>query len=95
MFERATQLDPNFAGAWAYLANERAILGDTQRGVDDLKRAFALRNRTDETTRLWVEAWYYLRTTGEVYKAMDALRTWESLAPNEFAPHNMLGMAYG
>jgi eukaryotic-like serine/threonine-protein kinase len=95
MFERATQLDPNFAGAWADLANERAILGDTQRGVDDLKRAFALRNRTDETTRLWIEAWYYLRTTGEVYKAMDALRTWESLAPNEFAPHNMLGMAYG
>ena len=42
MFERATQLDPNFAEAWAYLANERAILGDTQRGVDDLKRAFDL-----------------------------------------------------
>jgi len=33
--------------------------------------------------------------TGEIYKAIDALRSWESLEPAQFPPHNLLGLAYG
>jgi tetratricopeptide (TPR) repeat protein/predicted Ser/Thr protein kinase len=94
MFEHATLLDPYFVDAWASLANTRAIVGDTERGREDLKRAFELRNRAAVHTRLWIEGFYYLRVTGQTYKGIDALRTWEGLAPNEFAPHNMLGGVY-
>jgi serine/threonine protein kinase/tetratricopeptide (TPR) repeat protein len=94
MFERAVQLDPNFVEAWADLANARAIMGDTERGRDALKRAFALRDHADEATRLWIEGFYYFRVTGEAYKGIEAMHTWEQLSPNEFAPHNMLDGIY-
>ena len=42
-----------------------------------------------------IEAVYYLDVTGELYKAIDALRAWESLEPKQFPPHNLLGVAYG
>ncbi|MGO9842924.1 MAG: protein kinase domain-containing protein [Candidatus Acidiferrales bacterium] len=94
MFERATQLDANFAEAWVSLSNARFILGDSNRGVEDLKRAFALREKIVGNTRKWTEAWYYLRATGEIYKGIDALHQWEVMEPNEFSHHNLLGMAY-
>jgi tetratricopeptide (TPR) repeat protein len=94
LFERAVQLDPNFVEAWADVANSRAIMGDRERGRDALRRAYALRERADETTRLWIEGFYYLRVTGEIYKGIEALHTWEKLSPDEFAPHNMLYMVY-
>jgi eukaryotic-like serine/threonine-protein kinase len=94
MLERATQLDPNFAEAWSSLALADDHLGETQRENEDLKRAFALRSRVSGSHKQWIEARYYLSVTGEVYKAIDALRSWESLEPNQLAPHNLLGLTY-
>jgi tetratricopeptide (TPR) repeat protein len=37
---------------------------------------------------------YYLDVTGEIHKAIDGFRSWESLEPNAFPPHNSLGVAY-
>jgi eukaryotic-like serine/threonine-protein kinase len=94
MLQRATQLDPNFAEAWSFLALADHHLGETQRENEDLKRAFALSGRVSGSDKQWIEARYYLGVTGEVYKAIDALRSWESLEPNEFAAHNLLGLTY-
>jgi Flp pilus assembly protein TadD len=53
-----------------------------------------LRDRDQTFDRHLVEALYYLDVTGEIYKAMDSLRTWEQLDPNAWPPHNLLGLAY-
>jgi tetratricopeptide (TPR) repeat protein len=82
MLERATQLDPNFADAWSALDLFERNLGETQRANENLKRAFALRSRVSESHKQWIEARYYLNVTGEVYKAIDAFRSWENLEPN-------------
>ena len=95
LLERATQLDPNFADAWALLAVTDVNLGESQRENEDLKHAFALKSRVSGMRIHLIEALYYLNVTGEIYKAMDALRSWESLEPNKFPPHNLLGVAYG
>jgi serine/threonine protein kinase/tetratricopeptide (TPR) repeat protein len=94
MFERATQLDPNFADAWYFRGLLNRSLGETQRGIENFKRAFQLRNRASGMERQRIEAIYYLEVTGEVHKAIDVLRSWESLEPNQFPPHNLLGSAY-
>jgi len=94
MLERATQLDPSFAEAWSFLALADNHLGEAQRENEDLKRAFALRSRVSGSNKQWIEARYYLGVTGEIYKSIDALRSWESLEPNAFPPHNLLGIAY-
>ncbi|HXW89177.1 MAG TPA: protein kinase [Terriglobales bacterium] len=94
MLRRATELDPNFADAWADLSLQDLRLNETRRAADDLRHAFALREKLPEDERADVEARYYLEGTGEFYKAIEALQTWEKMQPNEFALHNMLGLAY-
>jgi eukaryotic-like serine/threonine-protein kinase len=94
MLRRATDLDPNFADAWADLAVEDHRLNETKRAADDDKHAFALREKLPEDERADVEARYYLEGTGEFYKAIEALQASEKMQPNEFALHNMLGLAY-
>jgi serine/threonine protein kinase len=94
MLRRATQLDPNFVDAWLYLEIADADLGETQRESDDLKHAFALKDRATGWRLQFIESLYYREVTGEIYKAIDALRSWESLEPNTFPPHNRLGLAY-
>jgi serine/threonine protein kinase/tetratricopeptide (TPR) repeat protein len=92
--QKATQLDPDFADAWYFLGVAHSNVGETQKETEDLKRAFLLRNRASGMERQRIEAMYYLEVTGEVYKAIDALRSWESMEPNQFPPHNLLGLPY-
>jgi tetratricopeptide (TPR) repeat protein len=94
MLRRATQLDPSFAEAWYFLSLADYNVRERNRAVDDLRHAFALRERFNDNERAKVEADYYLEVTGEIYKAIDVLQTFEKLQPDEFAPHNLLGLAY-
>jgi eukaryotic-like serine/threonine-protein kinase len=94
MLRRATQLDPSFVGAWVELSHADHNLHETKRSVEDLKHAFDLREKLPDPEKAGVEADYYRLVTGEVYRAVEALQTWEKLRPNEFAPHNQLGLVY-
>ena len=92
--QRATQLDPNYAEAWEFLAAAHLNLGETKQQIEDLKRAFALKDSVPASEKRRIEALYYLHATGEIYKGIDALRSWASLEPNQFPPHNLLGHSY-
>ena len=65
-FQRATQIDPNFA--MAYWAQAYTIT-DTALAAESARRAFELRARLSEREKLHVEANYYLLGTGDLMKA--------------------------
>ena len=94
MLSIATQLDPNFAQAWALLAHADYNLQETNRAADDISHAFALRAKLPDDETASVEARYYTDVTAELYKAIEVTQTWEKLQPNEFEPHNLLGGVY-
>jgi tetratricopeptide (TPR) repeat protein len=94
MFERATQLDAAFGEAWVWKEVARMNLADSQGAIEALKRAFALRDKMPGELKSSVEADYYLRVTGEIYKSIDSYHQLEALAPDGFAAHNVLGMVY-
>jgi serine/threonine protein kinase/Flp pilus assembly protein TadD len=94
MIRRATELDPNFAEAWNLLSFADYNLYEGKREMYDLRHAFDLRAKLSDNDKASVEARYYLNATGDIYKAIEVLQTWEKLQPNEFSPHNLLGLTY-
>jgi len=94
MLRQATELDPNFAEAWDSRNLADHNLNERKQAADDLKHAFALRDKLTANDRASVEARYDLDVSGEIYRAIEALQSLEKLDPNEFSTHNMLGIAY-
>jgi eukaryotic-like serine/threonine-protein kinase len=89
LLRQASKLDPAFADAWAALTLADSHLHETTQMETDYKRAFALREHLSPEHRSRIEAGYYHDVTGELYKAIDALRSWETLQPNLFPPQNL------
>jgi serine/threonine protein kinase/tetratricopeptide (TPR) repeat protein len=91
---RATQLDANFALAYARLGNVYANLNQTTRGMEPIRRAYELRGRVSERERLFIEASYYSRVTGEMEKAAQVCELWKQTYPRDVTPYILLGNFY-
>ena len=68
-FQRAVELDPNFATAYGALGVIFGDLGQTARAREYIAKAFALRERTSEREKLRINAFYYDWVTGDLGKA--------------------------
>jgi predicted Zn-dependent protease len=98
-YERAIELDPNFAlGYW--MAGSMSMQDERQR--EYLTRAFQLREHASEREKLTIEGGYYRDITGELDKAERALREVVESYPRlqefesmDMSPHVMLGGVYG
>lgn len=94
LFQRATELDPNFASAYRALAAMYGNAGEMGREIEYRKKSFALVDRVSERERLSILADYYRAVTGELNKATDAYQLYARTYPREFVPHNNLGILY-
>jgi len=100
-YQRAIELDPNFALAY-WMAGEMAgnMMHD-ERQREFLTRAFQLREKASEREKLTIAGGYYQNVTGELDKAERTLREVVESYPRlqEFesmgvSPHVMLGGVY-
>src|SRR6266478_3176046 len=89
-YQRATELDSDFALAYAALGSVYG--GETERAlpVAAETRAYNLRTRLTERARFQVEDLYYDVVTGEQEKACAVLAQWVQTFPDDFIAHNNL-----
>ena len=87
-YQRALQLDPNFALAWAALAGAEAPYAPTAESRFAGERAFALRDRVTAPSRFQIEDIYYTSGTGDELKACSVTDQWEKNYPDDFAAHH-------
>ena len=92
--QRAVELDPNFALAWAGLGARYNNFGQHALAKASYTRAYALRNRVSERERFYIEAHYYEGATGELPKAVQAYQQWIQAYPQDFTPYGNLGNDY-
>ena len=92
-FQRAIELDPEFALAYARLAVAYENAREQKRSEQATVEAFARRLRVSERERYQISARYYGQVSGEVSKAIEALEMWTHSYPADGSPHNSL-MAY-
>jgi len=70
-FQRAVQLDPNFAEAYDEMGNMHGVMGETALAAQEIGKAFQLRAGLSESERLTIEADYYTSTTGDLIKVRE------------------------
>jgi len=90
-YKQAIQLDPNFAEAWAQLANCYNNLGEAQLGRDAMAKAYEFRDQADEPGRLRITAMYEYWKTGDRHAAIRTYQQWTALYPNSVSAWVLLG----
>lgn len=70
-FERAIQIDPNFAMAYDWLGSAYNDLGENDLGAENLRKAYALRQRVTEHERMDIDLYYHIAATGDLLKARE------------------------
>jgi serine/threonine protein kinase/tetratricopeptide (TPR) repeat protein len=91
-FREATELDPNFALAYATLGTAYFNVGQGDKARLALEKAYNLRAHTSERERLFIESDYYVLATGDLEKARQNYEAWESVYPREFGVYGGLGI---
>jgi tetratricopeptide (TPR) repeat protein len=90
LFQRAIELDPNFAMAYDALGAAYGNLSKTELGDDYIRKAFELRGRTSDWERFQLSADYYLTGGLQLQKAADVGELWAKTYGNEGKPHAFL-----
>ena len=90
MFERALELDPDFALAAARLAAIYTNLHELEQAQTYIKRAFARSTSLSEPERLFITSHYHYIVTGRLNEVVGAYRQWINTYPQDWVPHNNL-----
>jgi eukaryotic-like serine/threonine-protein kinase len=94
LFNRAVELDPNFAGAYVWLSWTYANFGDLVKTADSAAQAYALRGRVTELEKLRIDEIYHLFTTGNFEKQKEADELIKRLYPSDSLAPASLGFGY-
>jgi serine/threonine protein kinase/tetratricopeptide (TPR) repeat protein len=93
-YKRAVELDPNFAMAYARVGVQYVNQEQIETAKQYVQKAYDLRDRVSERERLYIEEKYHSYITGDIDQAIETLKTWARLYPNDFIPHNNLSLNY-
>jgi eukaryotic-like serine/threonine-protein kinase len=94
LWERAIELDPNFALAYEGLAGSYGNMGESEKAIEYEKKAFALRERVSERERFRIIAGYCWEVTGNLNKEMETEEAWREAYPHDGVPSNNLAVDY-
>ena len=93
-YQRAIELDPNFAmGYWA-VGWVYSNLGEESRAREYFTKAFQLREHASEREKLAITADYYFNVTGELDKAAQTYEEEIESYPREIPAYNSFGGLY-
>jgi Flp pilus assembly protein TadD/predicted Ser/Thr protein kinase len=92
--QRAIQLDPNFALAYAGLGTSYANLGERNLATENIRKAYQLREPVSEAEKIRIESYYYGFGTGDQEKARQVNELWTRSYPRDSAAWNSLGITY-
>ena len=87
-YQRATELDPKFAMAYAMLGRLYGDIAESALSAENTTRAWQLRSHANEHERFFIDASYDLQVSGDMEKARRTCEAWAQTYPRD-------GHAYG
>ncbi len=92
-YQRAIEIDPNFAMAYARLGTVYSNLGQTELSEQNRQKAFELRDRASEREKLYIMSHYYA-DGGQLDKGITAYELYRQTYPRDPIPFNNLAAIY-
>jgi serine/threonine protein kinase/tetratricopeptide (TPR) repeat protein len=91
-YQRAVEIDPNFAMAYARLGTAYSNLGQTELSEQNRQKAFELRDRASEREKLYIMSHYYA-DSGQLDKGITAYELYRQTYPRDSTPFiNLAGI---
>jgi DNA-binding winged helix-turn-helix (wHTH) protein/tetratricopeptide (TPR) repeat protein len=85
-YQRAVELDPNFAMAYGAMANEYYNLSEPYLASQFYKKAFDLSGNVSAKEKLVLEAHYYSEGEQDMEQGINTYRQWTETYPNDWVP---------
>jgi DNA-binding winged helix-turn-helix (wHTH) protein/Tfp pilus assembly protein PilF len=89
-FQKAIELDPNFAMAYWAMSDAYNTFGETASSAAYIRKAFALRGGVSELEKLLIEGDYYFYGNGDIVKARPSFELTAEIYPRDDYVHNVL-----
>ena len=93
LYQRASELDPNFAMAYARMGNQYLTVGQAELARQNFQKAFELRERASEREKFYITEKYY-DGTGQWEQAIQAMELYAQTYPSDWSPHVNLSVAH-
>jgi DNA-binding winged helix-turn-helix (wHTH) protein/tetratricopeptide (TPR) repeat protein len=93
LFQEAIRLDPNFALAYAALANTYVKLGESDLALENTRKSYELRDRVSQRERYYIEAGYEF-TVGDPNKSLQIYELLSAIYPADPVPVDHMGAIY-
>ena len=90
--ERAIELDPEFALAYARLGTVYSNMGDLEKARRATEKAFELRERVSDRERSYIEGRYHTTVTRDLDKAITSYQLLLATYPDDYAARVNLGL---
>ncbi|HEV2348314.1 MAG TPA: serine/threonine-protein kinase [Terriglobia bacterium] len=90
LLTRATEIDPKFAIAYAYLGRIQSDLGETELAAENVAKAYELRDRVSDQETFLITFVYHREVTRNLELARQTLEAWIQRHPAAFLPHGFL-----
>ncbi len=92
-YQRAIEIDPNFAMAYARLGTAYNNLDQTELSEQNRQKAFELRDRASEREKLYITSHYYA-DSGQLDKGITAYELYRQTYPRDSTAYNNLAVIY-
>jgi eukaryotic-like serine/threonine-protein kinase len=86
-YQRAVEIDPKFAMAYAQLGTEYSTHGESVLSAESTTKAWQLRDRVSDRERFFIDFTYDRQVTGNLEKAYQTLELWYQTYPRGENPN--------
>jgi tRNA A-37 threonylcarbamoyl transferase component Bud32/tetratricopeptide (TPR) repeat protein len=93
LFQRATEIDPQFAMAHSWVGRMYADINESDLAAKSTRKAWELRARANDQERFSITAAYHVLVTGNLETAQQVCEAWARTYPRDARPHRLLSGA--
>jgi tetratricopeptide (TPR) repeat protein len=90
LYQRAVELDPEFASAYAWLGRSYAGIGELTLGLESTEKAWRYRHRASDHERFYIDFSFYRVVKGDIEKSAQVCEAWIQSYPRDPQPHGFL-----